>query len=499
MAQCDCVAEISCFLRCVFFVTFLIERVLENRMMKLWSFSKYLTWRASIWYVSPQYSLENGLSDIYIALGSCEGIVGRFSGSDVSFIGRLKKPVMTKRVSLGTASHSTANANGEGTNTTTQAPSPAPYQPYPQHRGGQDPRQPSSRRASPSSPPSRTLERHGSGPQSRLTSPLLHSHVPWTLSSPSTTTRMQELDEERRVFGLGLMHPLPMSYSSTSTLSDSALSTPSFSAFPVYSETKNSTRNFSPRAAEFPVVVESSSSSSSSNPPTRSSSPLEILISTNNIPSTHKYTSNAPAPLKFAPEATNFFPEANISPLRIYKRMPTSPPVGATQTTPYSPPPSSSTLTSPHAQATSSINHPEVSAPGFIANHTHPLAPPSSVPPDTLRSFASLVSGQLSSDDAQVGIGLLLLQDLANGMDSLDEDEAGAAQVWRRLRYSTSSVCSGIGKNSDDAVILSLGRVGHSTQDSIDGSQDGTVDGLMYSGSDDDEQGDIQPPQQQQE
>jgi len=109
------------------------------------------------------------------------------------------------------------------------------------------------------------------------------------------------------------------------------------------------------------------------------------------------------------------------------------------------------------------------------------------------------VSGRLSSDDAQVGIGLSLLQDLANGMDSSDEDEAAAAQVRRRPRYSTSSVRSGIGKDLDDAVILSLGRVGHSMQDSIDGSQDGTVDGLMYGGSDDDEQGDIQPPQQQQE
>ncbi|KIP02682.1 hypothetical protein PHLGIDRAFT_95740, partial [Phlebiopsis gigantea 11061_1 CR5-6] len=32
-------------------------------------------------------------------LGFCEGVVGRFRGSDVRFHGRLKKPVMAKRSS----------------------------------------------------------------------------------------------------------------------------------------------------------------------------------------------------------------------------------------------------------------------------------------------------------------------------------------------------------------------------------------------------------------
>jgi len=32
----------------------------------------------------------------HFAQGYCEGVVGRFSGLDVKFLGRLKKPVMTK-------------------------------------------------------------------------------------------------------------------------------------------------------------------------------------------------------------------------------------------------------------------------------------------------------------------------------------------------------------------------------------------------------------------
>ncbi|KAG1833596.1 hypothetical protein DFJ58DRAFT_719426 [Suillus subalutaceus] len=33
-------------------------------------------------------------------LGFCEGVVGRFSGTDVNFHGKLKRPVMAKRGSL---------------------------------------------------------------------------------------------------------------------------------------------------------------------------------------------------------------------------------------------------------------------------------------------------------------------------------------------------------------------------------------------------------------
>ncbi|KAF8557154.1 hypothetical protein OG21DRAFT_1394430, partial [Imleria badia] len=37
------------------------------------------------------------LSEPGVYLGHCEGVVGRFSGKDVRFHGKLKKPVMAKR------------------------------------------------------------------------------------------------------------------------------------------------------------------------------------------------------------------------------------------------------------------------------------------------------------------------------------------------------------------------------------------------------------------
>jgi hypothetical protein len=66
----------------------------------------------------------------------------------------------------------------------------------------------------------------------RLTSRLLKSiHIlPSSLLFPSAT-RVHESGEERGVFGLSSIDPLPMSHSSTSTLSDSVVTTPVFAAF----------------------------------------------------------------------------------------------------------------------------------------------------------------------------------------------------------------------------------------------------------------------------
>ncbi|KAJ7837053.1 hypothetical protein B0H14DRAFT_2178067, partial [Mycena olivaceomarginata] len=52
-------------------------------------------------------------------LGYCEGIVGRFHANDVHFHSKLKKPVMTKRSSVG------ATNSGKST-PTPSAPSPSP-------------------------------------------------------------------------------------------------------------------------------------------------------------------------------------------------------------------------------------------------------------------------------------------------------------------------------------------------------------------------------------
>jgi len=155
---------------------------------------------------------------------------------------------MTKRASLSASSVSGVSAKSDGKSptpssisATTEPPSPSPYQPFPQCRESQELRQSSpSRRASSPSSPSRTLERRGSKPhpassppqdRNRLTSPL--SHIPSSSSSPSKT-RLHESDEERGGFGLSSMHPPPMSYFSTSTLSDSVVTTPAFAAFPLH-------------------------------------------------------------------------------------------------------------------------------------------------------------------------------------------------------------------------------------------------------------------------
>ena len=47
-----------------------------------------------------------------------------------------------------------------------------------------------------------------------------------------------------------------------------------------------------------------------------------------------------------------------------------------------------------------------------------------------------------------IRIGLFLLRDLTNGMDSSDEEEQEEDNNWRRLRYSRWSV----GKNDDSAA-----------------------------------------------
>ncbi len=60
--------------------------------------------KESIWYVLPSASCGIHVNASLYLQGYCEGVVGRFSGSDVRFHGKLKKPVMTKRSSTSTTS-----------------------------------------------------------------------------------------------------------------------------------------------------------------------------------------------------------------------------------------------------------------------------------------------------------------------------------------------------------------------------------------------------------
>jgi len=114
--------------------------------------------------------------------------------------------------------------------------------------------------------------------------------------------------------------------------------------------------------------------------------------------------------------------------------------------------------------------------------------PPSAATPNTSHSFASFSfsSGdQCSSADAQVGIGLSLLQDPANGMDSSGEDEDKENNIRWRLRYLRWS----IGKYDDavGAYKAALGRVGHRAHRIVWRARVGMVEGLIYVRSEDDE------------
>jgi hypothetical protein len=105
------------------------------------SFASYLVQDDDITVLLQIPDLEN-FFQLHLAQGYCEDVVGRFSGLDVKFLGRLKKPVMTKRAPSGASSVSAVNSKSDGksptpssiTGTEPPTPSPAPYQPFPQRR-----------------------------------------------------------------------------------------------------------------------------------------------------------------------------------------------------------------------------------------------------------------------------------------------------------------------------------------------------------------------------
>ncbi|KAK7035743.1 rab-GAP TBC domain-containing protein [Favolaschia claudopus] len=106
-------------------------------------------------------------------LGYCEGIVGRFHANDVHFLSKLKKPVMTKRSSVG------GNNSGKSTPTPSlgQSPSPSLLQ-------GSSPRSGTSYQ--PSISPQPQL-RYQPPPSPPLTPSSSREHIPRSTSHSSTT------------------------------------------------------------------------------------------------------------------------------------------------------------------------------------------------------------------------------------------------------------------------------------------------------------------------
>jgi hypothetical protein len=235
-----------------------------------------------------------------------------------------------------------------------------------------------------------------------------------------------------------------MSYSSTSTLSDSVVTTPAFAAFPTPSRISGSFRpsNYLVPSGHRIILVNVNcwfrtayqtilTTQRFKFRPTKSSQPA-------NTPRMRLHRSNLARSKEVFPRIKYFAAQDQ------QKWVSTSPPTGTSQIPPYSPPLTSSTL------ASSSSRNPPFMNESQRANaaQTSPSAP-SSATPNTSHSFASSSSStsydRRSSADAQVGIGLSLLQDLANGMDSSDEDEDEEDDARRRLRWSVHS--GGLGKD----------------------------------------------------
>lgn len=162
------------------------------------------------------------------------------------------------------------------------------------------------------------------------------------------------------------------------------------------------------------------------------------------IPTVHKHNIHMPPPLNLTAEST--------SPLRITKRTPASPPAPQLSLNP-------SQLVSPSP-------------------------PPSSVPDTSLSTLDErFIRDSVGMSDGEVGIGLSLLQDLANGMDS-DSDDSDDDKWSKPNQHNPAA-----GTPDPDSYAAALSRVGH-RRDSLDEeTQESTIEGLGYARSEDEEKG----------
>ena len=175
--------------------------------------------------------------------------------------------------------------------------------------------------------------------------------------------------------------------------------------------------------------------------PRSSTSRVEMSLSHSHpamIPTAHKHI---PLPSKRTPEST--------TPLRINKRTPTSPPT-----------------------------------PQFSLNPSQSISKPSP-PPSVLDTSYSTYDERpkrhtAGMSDVEVGIGLSLLQDLANEMDS---DSDGGDQQLILDQHAPAANTSNI-----DSYASALSRVGHKRDSLSEGTQESTVEGLGYAQSEADEE-----------
>ena len=242
------------------------------------------------------------------------------------------------------------------------------------------------------------------------------------------SSRMQSTEDEQQ------RYPPSLTFSSSSNGTDSVVTTPALGYFPTPEIKKSSaygTPASSPRDPHFLIEAPRSKSM----PPTRSSSPPTMSVSHSHaamVLTVHRKNTNT----------LNLTPESTI-PLRINKRTPTSPSVPQ-----FPPNPSPSVSQPPPSVSYSSAN--ERSDPHGVG----------------MSAF-------------EVGIGLSLLQDLANGNDS-DSDDSD--DQWPKPDQHGSTA----GTPDLYPYAAALDRVGHRRDGSDEGTQESTVEGLGYDFSEDD-------------
>ena len=277
----------------------------------------------------------------------------------------------------------------------------------------------------------------------RVTSPASPNGQPSSRRSSTSRTEQDALDrrssQQRRVLISSRVqstedeqqrYPPSLALSSSSTGTDSVVTTPAlgyFSSPEIKKSSVNGTPASSPRDTHFSIEAPHSKSM----PPTRASSPPTMFMSNSHtamVPTVHRMTTRT---LNLTPEPTN--------PLRINKRPPTSP------------------------------------VPQFPPNPSQSV----SQPPPSVHSIKERSDPRVGTSDAEVGIGLSLLQDLTNGIDS-DSDDAD--DQWPKPDQHGSAT----GSPDHSSYAAALDRVGHRRDSFGEGTQESTVEGLGYAFSDDD-------------
>ena len=217
---------------------------------------------------------------------------------------------------------------------------------------------------------------------------------------------MQSTEDEQQ------RYPPSLTFSSSSTGTDSVVTTPALGYFSS-PEIKKSSVNVTPASSPRDPYFSLEALQSKSMPPTRASSPPTMshaaMVSTAHKKTAHNF---------------NLTPESTI-PLRINKRSPTSP-----------------------------------LQPQFSPNPSQSVSQPPPSVPDTSYKKRSDPQG-IGMSDVEVGIGLSLLQDLANGVDSDSDD-------------------------GDDQWEQHGSRVGHRRDSFGEGNQESMVEVLGYTHSEDD-------------